>query len=63
MHTELLQATAVAGMEAGTPATTEIKAPVINDFSEEIAKAIIASIDPTNIANSITKSIMKGGMQ
>ena len=49
-------------MEAGTPASAEIKAPVINDFSEEIAKAITAAVDPTNIANSITKSIMRGGM-
>jgi len=50
-------------MEAGTPASAEIKAPVINDFSEEIAKAITATVDPTNIAYSITKSIMRGGMQ
>lgn len=50
-------------MKAGTPASAEVKAPVINDFSEEIAKAITAAIDPTNIANSITQNIMRGGMQ
>lgn len=62
VNKELLQATAVAGMEAGTPASAEVKAPVINDFSQEIAKAITEAVDPTNIANNITKNIMRGGM-
>lgn len=50
-------------MKVGTPASAEVKAPVINDLSEEIAKAITAAVDPTNIANSITQNIMRGGMQ
>ena len=44
------------GISAGIPVTTEI------DFNKEIANAIIKSIDPTNIANNITKNIMRGGM-
>lgn len=49
-------------MEAAALATVEVKAPVIEDFSQEIAKAITETVDPTNIANNITKNIMRGGM-
>lgn len=49
-------------METGASATAEIKAPVIEDFSQEIAKAITEAVDPTNLANNIKKNIMRGGM-
>ena len=44
------------------PANEEITAPVIEDFSQEIAKAITEAVDPINIANNITKNIIRGGM-
>ena len=47
------------------PATGEVTIPVIEDFSQEIAKAITEAVDPINIANSITKNMknmMEGGM-
>lgn len=50
------------GMQVEMPTMPEISAPVIEDFSQEIAKTITEAVDPTKIANNITKNIMRGEM-
>lgn len=68
VNKELLQATAVAGIEAGAMATAEIMNPIlqektiINDIQEAVNESILNSVtrDASGKLN-LSKNFMKGG--